>query len=94
MCGRTDNGMDLKVVELERIIMRNSAKMVVMSHLSDAQEMIGFMCGSEASERINFAKYIILQTKGDLTQDIDPDAMYTKFQDMLKQRKAQPETEG
>jgi len=55
------------------------ASMVVMSHLSDAQELIGFVCGSEASERINFAKYIILQTKGDLTQEIDADEMYKRF---------------
>ena len=34
MCGRTDNGMDLKVVELERIIMRNSAKIIIEHLLS------------------------------------------------------------
>jgi hypothetical protein len=55
------------------------ASMVVMSHLSDAQEMISYVCGSSASEEINFAKYIILQTKGDLNQEIDADQMYLSF---------------
>ncbi|HLO91586.1 MAG TPA: hypothetical protein VK172_10525 [Lentimicrobium sp.] len=55
------------------------AQMVVMSHLSDAQELIGFTCGSEASDRINFAKYIILKTDGDLTKEIDPDQMYEDY---------------
>ena len=53
--------------------------MVVMSHLSDAQEMISYSCGSEASDRINFAKYIILKTGGDLNQEIDADQMYTDY---------------
>lgn len=55
------------------------ASFVVMSHLSDAQEMISYVCGSSASESINFAKYIILQTKGDLNQMIDADKMYKEF---------------
>jgi hypothetical protein len=52
------------------------ASMVVMSHLSDAQELSG---GSQVSNHINFAKYIILQTKGDLTQMIEPDKMWQDF---------------
>lgn len=53
--------------------------MVVMSHLSDAQELINYSCGSSANEDINFAKYVILQCKGDLTQEINPDEMYKEF---------------
>lgn len=68
-----------------------TAKMVVMSHLSDAQEMIRFMVGSSAIEGIDFAKYVILQTKGDLNQEIDADAMYAKFSDMMRARRAKPE---
>jgi hypothetical protein len=55
------------------------ASMVVMSHLSDAQELISYCCGSSASEDINFAKYVILQTKGDLNQEINADEMYKEF---------------
>lgn len=61
-----------------------SAKMVVMSHLSNAQEEIGFMVGSSAIESINFAKYVIIETKGNLNQDIDADAMYSNFQIRMK----------
>jgi len=67
--------------------MEMSAKMVVMSHLSNAQEEIGFMVGSSAIESINFAKYVIIETKGNLNQDIDADAMYTKFLDLQYTRK-------
>ena len=55
------------------------ASIVVMSHLSDAQELIGYVCGSSAIEDINFAKYIILHCKGDLNQDINPDELYKEF---------------
>ena len=68
-----------------------TAKMVVMSHLSDAQESIRYMCGSSAIETIDFAKFVILETKGDLNQEIDADAMYTKFSDMMRARRAKSE---
>ena len=65
--------------------MLTKASIVVMSHLSDAQELITYMCGSSAVEGINFAKYIILETKGNLNQDIDADAMYKTFKEIQKQ---------
>ena len=76
--------------------MEMSAKMVVMSHLSDAQEGIRFMVGSSAIESIDFAKFVIMETKGNLNQDIDADAMYEKFSDMMRKRRAKQveETEG
>lgn len=57
----------------------DTAKLVAFSHLSDAQEMINGMCASEARERINFVKYVILQTKGDLNTLIDPNKMWADF---------------
>lgn len=60
------------------------ASTAVMSHLSDAQELISFVCGSEASERINFAKFIILRCDGDLNQEIDADALYSEFLESIK----------
>lgn len=60
------------------------ASLIVMSHLSDIQEMIVTTSGIEAKERINFVKYIIMVCKGDLNKEINPDAMYSKFQSTLK----------
>ena len=58
------------------------ASIVVMSHLSD----IGIECGfndqmNTIRTRANFAKYIILETGGNLNQEIDADAMYKKFKE-------------
>ena len=58
--------------------MKVKAMIVVMSHLSDAQEIISYDPRS-ASERINFAKYVMLQTSGDLNVEIDADEMYSNF---------------
>lgn len=55
------------------------ARMVVMSHLSDAQEHCYRSMNAEAVTRINFAKYIILKTGGDLSVEINPDALWDEF---------------
>ena len=65
--------------------MKLKAIIVVMSHLSDAQESMN----PNSNEDINFAKYIILQCEGNLNQEIDPDAMYDKFINLLKLQKKQ-----
>jgi TolB-like protein len=62
--------------------MNTKASIVVMSHLSDAQEEMNNAGNRTAQSNINFAKYVILQTKGDLNQEIDGNAMY---QDFLKE---------
>lgn len=55
--------------------METKASIVVMSHLSDAE-----MCTEiESHKHINFAKFIILKTGGDLTKEIDPEKMYEDF---------------
>ena len=59
--------------------MKLKASMVVMSHLSDAQEMIHLPGLGDANEQINFAKYIILETRGDLTEEINADEMWDNF---------------
>jgi hypothetical protein len=64
--------------------MKVKAKIVIMSHLSDAQEMIGFSQSSDAIERINFAKYLLLHCGNDLEQEIDADYMYQMFQESIK----------
>jgi hypothetical protein len=56
------------------------ASIVVMSHLSDAQEMLSYQnMSKEASKHVNFAKYIIIKTSGDLTQQIDADKLWSEF---------------
>ncbi len=61
--------------------MKIKASMVVMSHLSDAQELINNFDGynRDATNVINFTKFVILQTNGDLNQEIDADQMWEKF---------------
>lgn len=56
------------------------ARIIVMSHLSDAQEHCYRAMSAEAITRINFAKYIILKTGGDLSQEINPDQYWGEFQ--------------
>ena len=59
--------------------MKLKASMVVMSHLSDAQEMIIRRIMIWGNDHINFAKYVILKCQGDLTQEIDPDLLWLEF---------------
>jgi len=54
------------------------ASIVVMSHLSDAQIEVSFD-KNQARQRMNFVKYIILQTGGNLTQEINPDELWERF---------------
>lgn len=61
--------------------MEVKAKIVVMSHLSDAQELAMRTSGVDVSLHINFAKFVILQCEGDLNKDIDPDAMFEKYKE-------------
>lgn len=63
------------------------AKIVVMSHLSDVQFEMGMnpMPIERINNRINFAKYIMLECKGDLTQDINPDELWKKYLETKKQ---------
>jgi hypothetical protein len=58
------------------------ASIVIMSHLSDAREEIimnGNTDNNSVCNHINFAKYIIFHTGGNLNVQIDPDEMYEKY---------------
>ena len=59
--------------------MKLKASLVVMSHLSDAQEMISHSNLVWANDHINFAKYVIMKCKGDLIQEIDADELWNEF---------------
>ena len=54
-----------------------------MSHLSDAQEISHYDMTLQDlkihDNHINFAKYIIMQCKGDLTIEIDVDLFWTNY---------------
>jgi hypothetical protein len=58
--------------------MKTKALIVVMSHLSDAQELMNNAGNREAQQRINFAKYICFHVV-DLSTEIDADAMWDSF---------------
>jgi hypothetical protein len=55
------------------------ASIVVMSHLSDAQELMNNAGNREANIHINFAKYLIFHLGSDLRVEIDPDDWYERF---------------
>lgn len=59
------------------------AQLVVMSHLSDAQELMRLEGNPHPDGNmymhVNFAKYIISQCEGNLNQKIDPDAMFENY---------------
>ena len=59
--------------------MKTIARIVVMSHLSDVQELMNNAGNREAQHYINFVKYIILETNGDLTKEIDADELWIEF---------------
>lgn len=54
------------------------ASLVVMSHLSDAQEMMSQNNLVWANDHINFAKYVILRNR-DLNKEIDADELWLEF---------------
>ena len=58
---------------------KEKASMVVMSHLSNAQEMMNKGIPLWANNYINFAKYVVMKCKGDLTQEINPKALWRTF---------------
>jgi hypothetical protein len=59
--------------------MKLKASLVVMSHLSDAQEMLSHSNPQWANDHINFAKYVIMKCKGDLTKEIDADELWLEY---------------
>src|ERR1035437_1526919 len=58
--------------------MKIKASLVVMSHLSDAQEMLSHSNLIWGNDHINFAKYVILRHR-DLNKEIDPDLLWNEF---------------
>lgn len=59
--------------------MKQRVSMVMMSHLSDVQELMGLGGNPKLqSNRIDFVKFLMLKYK-DTSTEIDPDAEYALF---------------
>lgn len=67
--------------------MKEKAQLIIMSYLSDVQQLSSFTVSQLTDEHdkrkvvmmVNFVKYIIMQTNGNLNIEIDPDEMWKKF---------------
>jgi len=59
--------------------MTTKARMVIFSLLSDVQEW--FSDNKTNDNRINFAKFIIIECDGDTNKEIDVDELYDKFEE-------------
>jgi hypothetical protein len=70
------NETPIETEKLEAPAPIEKASLIVMSHLSDAQES---NIKPNSDLNINFAKFIIMWCKGDLTQEIDGDEMWEKY---------------
>lgn len=57
--------------------MTAKASMIIMSHLSDVQEVVS---NKEMKDKINFAKFLLLKYPNTSTS-IDPDEEYQKFKE-------------
>lgn len=68
--------------------MKIKARLVIMSHLSDAQEEIQMGYATNGIvHNLNFIKYLILHCGNDLDQEIDADYMYMMFGESLPNNK-------
>jgi hypothetical protein len=71
--------------------MKSPARTVIMSHLSDAQEMLNMMDDHKFAEaisrEINFAKYVLcMHGNNSLMKEIDPDVDYKNFCEKFPQK--------
>lgn len=65
--------------------MKTKAKIIIMSHLSDAQQLGSMNRTSQASNRIDFVKFLLIKYS-DTNVDIDPDKEYAMFIDKYPQK--------
>jgi len=67
----------MQITQIKIIVtMKTRASLIVMSHLSDVQTGLEW---DKQREILNFVKYIILNLKGDLNCEIDPDDKWNEF---------------
>jgi len=72
--------LDMQITQIKIIVtMKTRASLIVMSHLSDVQTGLEWEVQDKQREILNFVKYIILNLKGDLNCEIDPDDLWNEF---------------
>ena len=49
--------------------------MTIMSHLSDAQELLSMGMREEANKQINFAKRLLIKFKDNINQEVNEDEL-------------------
>lgn len=55
--------------------MNIEARMTIMSHLSDAQELLSIGMREEANKQINFAKRLLIKFKDNINQEVNEDEL-------------------
>jgi hypothetical protein len=55
--------------------MKVNVGMAIMSHLSDAQELIGLGLGKDACDEINYAKRILMHYRQNINQEAEEDEL-------------------
>ena len=55
--------------------MNIEVRMTIMSHLSDAQELLSMGMSEEANKRINFAKRLLIKFKDNINQEVSEDEL-------------------
>ena len=55
--------------------MNIEVRMAIMSHLSDAQELLSMGMSEEANKRINFAKLLLIKFKDNINQEVSEDEL-------------------
>jgi hypothetical protein len=73
-----------RITEVQKV----KASIVIMSHLSDVQEMLNCELNRAKKQdiqiKINFAKFVMMQCDGDLNQEINPDEMFEDYTKRFK----------
>lgn len=55
--------------------MNMEVRMTIMSHLSDAQELLSMGMREEANKQINFAKRLLIKFKDNINQEVNEDEL-------------------
>lgn len=55
--------------------MNIEVRMTIMSHLSDAQELLSMGMCEEANKQINFAKRLLIKFKDNINQEVSEDEL-------------------
>lgn len=68
-------GIEENKEEREEGVFYISVRMAIMSHLSDAQELLSMGMSEEANKRINFVKRLLIKFKDNINQEVSEDEL-------------------